>query len=179
MLTFLSFTTVYDVEEDRIRLTGVSAAGDVSCLWVTQRLMNRLIQRLCAALEANVPSRSVSNQDQAAAAKSARPLEQEFVQRRAQLAMRPASAVSPPPGLDVVLVVAVQFRIAKTGIVVRFNDAQDSPLAEMTLRVTQLRQWLFILHRLYRLANWPTEPWPAWFALAQAETGRPPAVSLH
>lgn len=178
MLTFQSFTTVYDAAEDRIRLTGVSATGEVGCMWFTQRLMNRMILRLCSALEASVPSQSAPNQGHTAAATPVKRLEQEFDQRRAQMAMRPASAVSPPPGLDGILVAAVQLRIGKRAIAVRFKDAQASPMADLILRVTQVRQWLAVLHRLYRVANWSTDPWPVWFTMAQIEKV-PPAVRLH
>jgi hypothetical protein len=179
MLIFQNFTTVYDATEDRIRLTGVSATGEVSCLWLTQRLLNRVIQRICAALEAGVAPQSGSNQDKGAPAISVKRLEQELVQRRAQMAMRPASAVSPPSGLDAQLVTTVQVKIAKSVIAVRFSNGQGCSLAEVILRITQARQWLAILHSLYRLANWPAEPWPAWFTMAQIEATRPPAASLH
>jgi hypothetical protein len=178
MLTFQSFTTVYDVAEDRIRLTGVSATGEVLSLWFTQRLLNSLIPRLCAALEAGVAA-----QPGAAAMPDHKPapanrLEQEFVQRRAQMVMRPAAPVSPPPELDAVLVAVMQLNIGPRAIAVRFRDAQDAPLAEVVLRVTQMRQWLAILHRLYVRAKWPPDPWPAWFARAQIEKA-PPAERLH
>lgn len=46
-------TTDYIVQEDRIRVTGECAGGGVLVLWLTQRLLVRLVPPLCRWLEGN------------------------------------------------------------------------------------------------------------------------------
>ena len=43
-------TTAYVADEDRLRLTGELSDGDAVVLWLTQRLLNRLVPHLTAWL---------------------------------------------------------------------------------------------------------------------------------
>ena len=51
-------TTDYVEEEDRIRVSGASANGDTVVLWLTQRLLNRLVPHLTAWLAAQITKRT-------------------------------------------------------------------------------------------------------------------------
>jgi hypothetical protein len=43
MIELKRLTTQYDPAEDRIRLTGTNDQGQTMCLWLIQRLLNRLV----------------------------------------------------------------------------------------------------------------------------------------
>lgn len=49
--TLQRITTEYIDHEDRLRLAGEDAQGQTTVLWLTQRLLNRLIPHLCQWLE--------------------------------------------------------------------------------------------------------------------------------
>ena len=49
-------TTEFVDAEDRIRLAGEDAAGEAVVLWLTQRLLNRLVAHLCDWLEQRIPA---------------------------------------------------------------------------------------------------------------------------
>ena len=51
MKSLQRITTEYSETEDRIRLSGELAAGEVMILWLTQRLFNHLVYHLCGWLE--------------------------------------------------------------------------------------------------------------------------------
>ena len=60
-------TTEYIDSEDRIRLTGQLASGDTVVLWLTQRLLNRLVPHL------RHPGQADRNSRRTPAARPARP----------------------------------------------------------------------------------------------------------
>ena len=69
MATLQRITTEYIDQEDRIRLTGELAHGATVVLWITQRLLNRLIPHLTAWLSrqiapaSRIPSVQAAHQD--------------------------------------------------------------------------------------------------------------------
>ena len=82
-------TTEYIDREDRIRLTGELAAGTVVVLWLTQRLVNRLVPHLTAWLDrqvtpaSNIPSVQARHQD----------IVQSFAQQAARVQLAPEAPV--------------------------------------------------------------------------------------
>jgi len=46
----------------------------------------------------------------------------------------------------------------------------DGKKAQLQMSLLELRQWLAIVYRQFKMAGWPLEVWPEWFA--QAESGR-------
>lgn len=142
-------TTEYLPLEDRVRLAGEVGEGEPVVLWLTQRLLQRLLPLLLRWLEPQ----------------GADPLRAEMEYHFTQEAARAAPAQPEP----------VRAPVASAGVVVESVDVEHSDdmmrlvfkrdgaeLAELVLAAPQLRLWLGILHRAYGNAQWPLEVWPAW-----------------
>ena len=88
MSTLQRITTEYVEQEDRIRLSGEFASGDTVVLWLTQRLLHRLVPHLTAWLARQVaPASSIPAVEAA---------HQDIVQGFAQQAARAQLAPEPP-----------------------------------------------------------------------------------
>lgn len=163
MANFTRFTTDYIEVEDRIRLTGVLPDDTVVTLWLTLRLVNRVIPHLAAWLErptANVPLAS---------------LRQEMEQQRATLELQPLPPVGGAGAAPGVLIRSVDIRCTETVATMVFKTAagdSGDQIARIAMQATLLRQWLGVLHGFYKTAEWPMAVWPAWIEAAPL-TGQP------
>lgn len=165
MSTLQRLTTEYVDREDRVRLSGESEAGDTVVLWLTQRLLNRLLPPLCDWLleqgSAASRERSPSKLDHHAE------LRQSFAQQAARAGMIPQPPVRPADDQAGSLVITVNLT-ARPGLMqLDFLGANDSTgtapqLAGLALPTQNLRQWLNILFDQYHRAGWPLDAWPAW-----------------
>lgn len=175
MSTLQRITTEYVELEDRIRLSGELTSGDTVVLWLTQRLVNRLVPHLTAWLDrqvapaTSIPSVQAAHHD----------IVQGFAQQaaRAQLAPEPpVRASSPQPGWRVDSVDIAQHEGA---VVLTFKgEAQAS--ATLTLAAQPLRQWLGIVYAQCLRGEWPTAVWPGWMAAsASAQAAGRSATLLH
>lgn len=141
-------TTVYIDREDRIRLAGTSADGTFVTLWLTRRLLDRLIPHLILWLEgphADLPRADVVL---------------EFAQQAAlsQLAPQVPVAATESQGR---LVESVNITPGNDRIHLNFHPESGEP-AGIGFAEMPLRQWLDILYRAYIIAEWPQSPWPEW-----------------
>lgn len=142
-------TTRYVTEEDRLQINGSTATGEVQCVWLTQRLLARLLPVLLQWLQGE--------------ARDA--LRAELVQGFALQAAR--AEIEPQPSVQVKLAdtpwLASSVDVTRTRQAVRvmFRGAQGQQ-ATVTLAPKLLRQWLSIVHGAYRKAQWPMDVWPAW-----------------
>ena len=158
-------TTEYVDREDRIRLSGESESGETVVLWLTQRLLNRLLMPLCDWLPDHggptARERTPSKLDHHAE------LRQSFAQQAARAGLTPQPPVRPIEDSPGCLVVTVNLT-ARPGLMqLEFigaaNPAGEAPrLAGLALPTQNLRQWLNILFDQYRHAGWPLDAWPAW-----------------
>jgi hypothetical protein len=169
MSTFQRITTEYIELEDRLRLSGELASGDTVVLWLTQRLVNRLVPHLTAWLDrrvapaSSIPSVQAAHQD----------IVQGFAQQaaRAQLAPEPPVRVASPTASWRVDSVDIAQR--EDAVVLTFKgEAQAS--ATLTLAAQPLRQWLGIVFEQCLRGEWPTAVWPGW--LAQTRVSATPAT---
>lgn len=169
-------TTQFVDAEDRIRLAGEDAAADAVVLWLTQRLLNRLVAHLCAWLEQRIP---VDTHRYAAAAQAE--VIQSFAQQAALAALEPQPPVqSKGQQSSTWLVHSVDIASGDQGVMLTFKAAAvGSPCATLTLQDQPLRQWLNILHDQYQKAEWPLTVWPEWMAAPQPVSAPPHAVILH
>ena len=151
------FTTTYSESEDRLRLAGESADGVASAtLWLTQRLMNRLVAAITQWLEADARAQAPYSLD-------AR-LHNAFAQEAATRQLEPSAPVAVRPESPPLLVTSVNLRREDDLYVVVFLVAGDtSAPAFIRFSSTGLRQWLGIVHGLYHAADWPLAVWPEWF----------------
>lgn len=163
MGTLQRVTLEYVDLEDRIRLTGELASGDTVVLWLTQRLVNRLVPHLIAWLERQVAPASSRPSIQAA--------HQELVQGFAQQAARARLGAEPPvraadsdPGWRVD---SIEITPREEGGVLTFKGAAEARVT-LPLAAQPLRQWLGIVYEQCLRGEWPTSVWPAWMTPAEA-----------
>lgn len=185
-------TTRYLDHEDRIRLAGELANGQVQVLWLTQRLLNRLLPHLWQWLNLAVQNQPQSHDSPAAATAAASPGAQAELQRFAQqsaaaqrqqqtpvnaaqaeltLLVQSVDITQLPAGLKLV------FKAAPPAIgnIPTLVPASPQPQAVcLTLATQPMRQWLHILYQQYEAGGWAVNHWPAWLrpeAASPAPTG--------
>lgn len=149
-------TTQFDPAEDRVCLSGTTGSAQAMRLWLTQRLINRLVPHLCQALEKPAsPSPKVLEPVRTH-------LEQSFAQQKARAALpkQPpvvASADSPQWRVD-----KVDVQQSAGGVRLIFKGGAESEQVMLSLTMPALRQWLGILYGQCLRAGWPVQAWPSW-----------------
>lgn len=164
-------TTLFVDSEDRIRLAGEDAAGQALVLWLTQRLLNRVLPHLCAWLEHRASPPSSSHADAARVE-----VLQSFAQLAALAALEPQTPVPSHAPSGAWLVHSVDIATTDHTVSLSFKDAaaatKPADCATLTLPEQALRQWLNILYDQYAAAEWPLTQWPEWVT-------RPPTAPTH
>ena len=163
-------TTEFIDIEDRIRLAGEVAPGQTVVLWLTQRLLGRLLPHLVGWLEQQTGN-DVRGE-----------ILQGFAQQAAMAALEPQAPVPGQPHDRGWLVHSVDIATGRDGLRLTFKTGAPGESGEpfsLTLQAQPLRQWLNILYDQYRKGEWPQASWPAWLTEARPpQAGRPTAL-LH
>lgn len=173
MTALQRFTTEYIELEDRIRLSGELAEGDTVVLWLTQRLLNRLVPHLTAWLSrqlapaSSIPSVQAAYQD----------IVQGFAQQAARAQLAPEAPVRASSEGSVWRVDSVDIAQGDDAVVLTLKGEGEAP-ATLTLAAQPLRQWLGIVFAQYQRGEWPTTAWPGWMEAAQPQAA-PSAMALH
>lgn len=151
--------TEYVVTEDRFRLSGETVEGNGIRLWLSQRLLLRVIPGLLDWLDEkpSLGAREITSSPES------RQMMHLFAQLSAQQQLSSNHAVdsSPPSTANATLVTSVEIGKSEKHIRLAFHD-KTTELIVLTLDGPQLRQWLATLHRLWCAAAWPDHIWPAW-----------------
>ena len=159
-------TTEYIDTEDRIRLTGEVNESDPVILWLTQRLLTRLLPHLFLWLEQQ----------------NGNTMPAEIVQSFAQRAARSELTEQPPVQRSAEstewLVHAVDITPDNASLRMRFRSIGEDE-ATLTLPVVQLRQWLGILHLLWGKGEWPRGVWPEWINVDDSKGGKSSQILIH
>lgn len=142
------FTTEYIESEDRVRLSGETEQGIV-VIWLTQRLLQRLIPVLLQRLE-----RETVNIPRAEALQS-------FAQQAARAELAPQAPVRASTDSRSWLASAVDIKQSPSLLNLTFKSAQQDQ-NDLIFTGKMLRHWLNILHLAYRKAGWPQTVWPEW-----------------
>lgn len=175
MGTLQRITTEYDEREDRIRVSGELADGRTVVLWLTQRLLNRLVPHLTAWLARQVaPASSIP---------SVQAIHQDIVQSFAQQAARAQLAPEPPVRASSPMaswrVDSVDIAQGEDAVALTFKGEAGEQVL-VTLSAQPLRQWLGIVYEQILRGQWPTTAWPAWMqADAPAQAWGSRAAGLH
>ena len=167
-------TSEYIESEDRIRLTGRSGARETVILWITQRLLSRLLAHFFSWLEKEAPEvarSSVINNEAKAAL-------QEMAQESAAAALKEQSAVTATPNSAAWLVNEIDIKMGEEAVQLVFK-CDDGRKAELGFTIQQLRQWLRMVYSLWQQAEWPVSIWPDWMDAAQQATSATPESSVH
>lgn len=168
MKTLQKVTIQYCEKEDRIRLTGELENAAPVVIWLTQRLLQRVLQAL------------LKNDESEGALHSHHHIFQSFAQQaaKAELEQTPQVSVQPEVESTVWLVSSVDLGNLGQNVVLTFRGV-DEQQASLVLNEKPLRQWLAIIYGLYLKAEWPLDVWPEWIG----ENGQPingqQAVTLH
>ena len=134
---------------DHIRLTGEVEAADSVVLWLTRRLLDRLIPHLTLWLEKQ--QGDISRPD----------LLLSFAQQAAQSGVTPQAPVPAWATSRQWLVQSVDLQPGEELLQLVFKG-EAGQSASIGFAATPLRQWLGILHQGYRVAQWPQTQWPGW-----------------
>lgn len=168
MKALQKITTQYVDREDRIRLAGETVPEQAVVLWLTQRLLQRLVPPLCQWLEQHspVPVGSVTSATRAEVA-------QGFAQQAALAELQPQAPVAAEAAETAWLVTAVDLQLQAEVVRLVFRSealsgsspseaASDPEAVTLQIQAQPLRQWLAIVHGQCREAGWPLDAWPAW-----------------
>ena len=165
------FTTQFSESEDRIHITGETGPDQQVALWLTPRLLNRMVPVLAQWLEKQSLTEIRSE------------MLQSMAQQKARDALDPQLPVQRKAETQSWLVHTVNITPVEHGMVLAFlgESGYSEPLgASLTLDGRQLRQWLNILVDQCRKAEWSLATWPAWLRDAQENKATPPLeVVLH
>lgn len=175
MKSLKRFTTQYDPAEDRVCLTGADEQGQTLRLWLTQRLLNRLVPHLCEALEKQVAASTTRGMSQPLRSH----IKQSFAQQHARAALPLQRSVVPAADAPQWRVETLDIKRTSRGVRLSFNGTAEAEQAVLDLPTTALRQWLGIVFEQYRRAGWPVQVWPAWIEEAAAPPVQAPAMALH
>jgi hypothetical protein len=153
------FTTEYHASEDRIRLSIAFNDGSVQLLWLTRRLLDRLIERLLAEIgSSSLPGGTARSPSMAN-------VQQRFNQHAATTAMKPQKPVrvdtSTQNDRPAALVTSIDLRGRRRVLILDFRS-EEAVLATIPFAKEALRQWLAVLHKRYEDAGWPGDLWPDW-----------------
>lgn len=165
MITLQRLTTEYIDGEDRIRLAGESGEGGTLTLWLTRRLLDRLIPHLTLWLEKQ--QENLPHAD----------LLLGFAQQKAQAGLVPQPPVKAAPDDTGWLVRELDICPGSEHLQLTFKGAPEQAAA-IGFSSLALRQWLGILYTAYTLGDWPTAAWPEWMHEGRADSAMP-AAALH
>ena len=150
------FTTEFIPEEDRLRLSGEVEGGQQVVLWLTQRLLRRVVPHLCAWLEKQpVPGTSAMRPQVVA---QERVQIQHIAQQAAQGALqaqKQAPVQAPSDAFNgLVQIVKLENIEGRLHLVLR---VEQEPAVEYRVGFAPvgLRQWLGIVYRHHETAQWP------------------------
>ena len=174
MTVLQTITSEYIESEDRIRLTAITDAEETLILWITQRLLIRLLAHFLSWLEKEAPevtrSSVIHNETKTAL--------QEMAQQSAAANLKEQSAVTATRTSRALLVNEIDIKMGEEVVQLVFKcDAGQK--AELGFTIQQLRQWLRMIHSLWQQAEWPVSIWPDWMDDNQQVTSAAPESSVH
>jgi hypothetical protein len=164
MLLLTRFTTEFCPAEDRIRLLGEGDAGDRVQVWLTRRLLDRLLPLVIDWLpqaEGGTTTGPMAS------------LVSEFQQQAAVSGVVRQAPVRVSPTMRGWLAESIDVNRAADQLGVVLKAAEQAPVG-LTFTPVSLRQWLGILCVAYCQADWPVTVWPDWVLSAVAQK---PSVS--
>jgi len=168
-------TTIYDGEEDRFHLLGTTLEDESLELWITQRLLGRMVKVLLEWLEGNSKEQLGSHSQSSQAQSSV----QTFAQQNANAAWESSVPVEKQISTESHLLGEVDIQRGDEHVVLVFK-LPEQQVAELLLDSTHLRQWLTIVMAQWINAEWPADLWPQWMQQAGAEVEHSGgSLSLH
>lgn len=153
-------STCHQEVEDRIRLVGETDNGAVVVLWLTQRLLLRLVPVLLEGLETSGTDAAYHE------------ILNGFAQQTARAALKPELPVHAAQDSQAWLVHSVDIAKTTEALHLTFKGASGQQ-GFITLQPRLLHQWLGIMYDTCRNANWPLSVWPQWLQDNAVQTSQP------
>jgi hypothetical protein len=132
----------YAAQEDRVQCSAVDSADSSLKLWLTARLLNRLVPHLVGHPAASDPE----------SAKLASP-----TNSIAADGNESAPVICEPGGIEV-LVAEIELQFQDEGVCLTFNAAGRGERASLALFGTRLHMFTRGLQHCFERAGWPLEP---------------------
>lgn len=163
-------TVAFNEVEDRLSLTGSQADGAVLVVWLTQRMLDRLVPHLCQWLEAREPITSSGTTPRAAVVHT-------MSQQRAlsRLSDQREAPVVPTAETRSWLATAVDVRAHEHVVMLVLRTEQAEQRAQLSMQPLLLRQWLAIVLQQYQRGGWSLSAWPEWMLESQSGGAAVPA----
>lgn len=117
-------------------------------IWLTRRLLVRLIDAMVKAIESETQGRPESDTLQT------------FTQHRARQAQVEESPVRAVEGSAEWLINRIDLNVSDERLTLKLFS--DEECAILPMPRVNARQWLNIMHRLFEVAEWHYEKWPSW-----------------
>lgn len=165
-------TTEMHELEDRMRLVGELKAGDPVVLWLTQRLLKRLVPHLLAWLRPAAPVRKA-----AAVADYYTSALQSFAQQAAISQLPGQPAVQADQQNSAWLVETID--VARTPEIIALTFKSGGQQATLLMAPQPLRQWLAILHDQSQKGEWVLDIWPEWILDGVVSQGPKDGGTVH
>ena len=173
MSSLKRITTEYIESEDRIRLAGLTNDNQTIALWLTMRLLKRLIKHCLNLLEKNNPKLESASTQNEESGKSV----QHFLQKSAERLIVEETVVKLTDQSPNYLAVEIDVRNDDAGVTLIFKGEFSSNYA-IYLNNQQLRQWLGMLHMIWQKTEWSNLAWPDWLSNSPADIA-PGLISIH
>lgn len=165
-----SLTTEYIKIEDRIRICGEINGNATITMWLTRPLFNLFLPHLFTITEKNTYSK-VANHE------STKIMEivHQFAQEKAVSNLSPAPNVKPLQQNTELFIETVEITGDAKTSTLRFLARDFDKLEPVTVSfdTEQIRQWLYILLKCYRQAEWSMNNWPAWINYSEQSVAAP------
>jgi hypothetical protein len=166
-------TTVFHPNEDRIRISGQGKDGNIEVIWLTQRLVNRLVPVMTKWLETREAGTPRAD------------LLQSVKQQRAQVQQAEQSGeqgvVPAEQAENEWLAVSLDIQQREDAFRIIFKDQTKEPehQAVLELQPMLLRQWLNVVLLAYTQGEWSLEKWPEWMIEQIKPAGKAERKALH
>ena len=157
----------FDPMEDRIVMDSSDKNEKVERLWLSRRLLDRLIPSLADQLEVNLSNKIPTE------------LEQTLAQEMAEMDKKQSEAVKIKTKNPSWLVTSIQIRRKEQNFQLVFlgENKNESTLAKnqakFDLAIANLRQWLNAVYKIYLKAEWETKVFPPWFDNNKPKSNKP------
>ena len=140
-------TLSYSVDEDRIRFIGLKTSGERICLWLTQRLVNRLVPVLNKIAEAHLIQESC----EIAAVQNGLEQSSDSVESEIPLDC--------DEGSESFLVRAIDVTGQPNQIILLLRGVNPADRVLFSLPAKSLGRWFSGLRECFRLAEWSQDVW--------------------
>ena len=156
-------TTQYIEFEDRIRVLGTGNSNETHEIWITRRLLDRLVSALLSSLKKEDKHRNKKHVQMA------------FEQEVAVTNYIPETPVKISETVNSWLADSIDILSTENGVILNFKK-KNLYNAELPFEFEPLRQWLFILYKTYQHSEWPLNPWPEWFLNSKENQTQPDQI---